>query len=371
MKRTGYLRLWLVPLFTFLPFQVTCSQQSSDGTPNGSPDGNSSMPDPKLERDCPLTVFPVRLAGKSHVQVGQVLAILLEQRGMTRVETNPNEFRPPEGIDLKELTTGFGEFIRGENPGTEFSMFVDVLGTPQAGASAIRVCIVDRRGELVWQDELNDQDPAFRDKRPRDPMQCCMLVVETLRRPLGLRSPKVGSAEGRHARQWAAASNVPNAEELRAVSQHQQKFKALRATVGLAIFPILAGETFSDVHAQELVKSLQVAGWKGARGLDKGPQPRISPDINEQRILWDAARQVREFVRTNPPDADYVLFAHYLLEPTDRSGAKVHAVHVIVCDRKGQWVFVDFQNDHHVDFQDIAPSSVVDCHELVVRRLKP
>jgi hypothetical protein len=44
-------------------------------------------------------------------------------------------------------------------------------------------------------------------------------------------------------------------------------------------------------------------------------------------------------------------------------------VHLIVCDQKGDWVIVDFQNSHHKDFQAINPKSIEDCQRLAVKRL--
>ena len=38
--------------------------------------------------------------------------------------------------------------------------------------------------------------------------------------------------------------------------------------------------------------------------------------------------------------------------------------------RAGDWVIVDFQNDHWEDFQSIDPKTKEDCNRLVVRRMK-
>ena len=46
------------------------------------------------------------------------------------------------------------------------------------------------------------------------------------------------------------------------------------------------------------------------------------------------------------------------------------AVHFVVCDREGEWVIVDFQNDHHGDFQSIDPKTPDDCGRLVAKRLQ-
>jgi hypothetical protein len=92
--------------------------------------------------------------------------------------------------------------------------------------------------------------------------------------------------------------------------------------------------------------------------------------MNEQKVLWDMARGVREFVQAHRPDADYVLYAHYLMGKDASGKTAVGGVHFVICDREGRWVVVDFQNDHHGDFNAVNPKSREDCDQLVARRLK-
>jgi hypothetical protein len=44
-------------------------------------------------------------------------------------------------------------------------------------------------------------------------------------------------------------------------------------------------------------------------------------------------------------------------------------VHFVVCDHNGEWVIVDFQNDHFPDFQAMELKSGDDCDRLVTKRL--
>jgi hypothetical protein len=87
---------------------------------------------------------------------------------------------------------------------------------------------------------------------------------------------------------------------------------------------------------------------------------------NEMQVLWLFARNVREYVRENPADCDYVLFADYWFNPR----GQVWAVHFVVCDRAGDWVIVDLQNSHHKDFQRLEPKTLADCDRLVLKRLE-
>ncbi|MFH1999683.1 MAG: hypothetical protein ABIK28_08385, partial [Planctomycetota bacterium] len=51
-------------------------------------------------------------------------------------------------------------------------------------------------------------------------------------------------------------------------------------------------------------------------------------------------------------------------------GRVAGAVHFALCDRKGDWVIVDFQNNHHDDFNEVSPKSWKDCNALATIRLK-
>jgi hypothetical protein len=92
----------------------------------------------------------------------------------------------------------------------------------------------------------------------------------------------------------------------------------------------------------------------------------VKPDPNEQKALWTVAQKFREHVRANPPQADYVLYADYIMRPPD---GPVGAVHLVVCDREGEWVLVDFQNSHHKDFRKIRPENAEGCGRLAARRM--
>jgi hypothetical protein len=62
-----------------------------------------------------------------------------------------------------------------------------------------------------------------------------------------------------------------------------------------------------------------------------------------------------------------VMLAEYFVNP---AGGPVGAVHFVVCEKSGDWVFVDFQNNTHEDFQRIAPKSIEDCDRLAMNALR-
>jgi hypothetical protein len=90
-------------------------------------------------------------------------------------------------------------------------------------------------------------------------------------------------------------------------------------------------------------------------------------DPNEMKVLWDLAREFRDYAKKNPVDADYVLYADYRFNPQRWQAGFVHFV---VCDRQGEWVLVDMQNSHHPDYQSIKPTSREDCDKLLLKRLE-
>jgi hypothetical protein len=95
------------------------------------------------------------------------------------------------------------------------------------------------------------------------------------------------------------------------------------------------------------------------------PAVKIETGPNEQRRLWQMAQAVRAHLRRTPADADYAIFADYTFAPS----GKAFTVHFIVCEGKGEWVIVDFQNSHHPDFNSMELTSGDDCDRLVIKRL--
>jgi hypothetical protein len=119
----------------------------------------------------------------------------------------------------------------------------------------------------------------------------------------------------------------------------------------------------SAEHLMALIRDEELCQ---ASVLEEGPVLAGEGWPNELHVLWSFARAAREHARDNPVADSYVLFADYWYAPDGR----VWAVHFVVCDGTGEWVIVDLQNNHHADFQRIAPKSNADCDRLVLARLK-
>jgi hypothetical protein len=107
-----------------------------------------------------------------------------------------------------------------------------------------------------------------------------------------------------------------------------------------------------------------------AEASDTDPQLAVKGDPNEQKVLWDTARSFRDFLRNNPPITPHALLADYGLGTSSDGKRTATHVHVILCERDGDWVLVDYQNSHHEDYQRVAPKTADDCNRLVALRLK-
>jgi hypothetical protein len=195
-------------------------------------------------------------------------------------------------------------------------------------------------------------------------------MAERLRCNLGLKESNE-APKGKMAKLWEQKSALPPESERSAMSNRQEMMKKTAKTARLTIFPVRIGSESSEENAKHLAELLQEDKALQVKVSNKSPDLQIKGSSNEQRVLWDMARAFRDYVRNNPSDTEYTLYADYMI--ARKIGEKneiVRAVHFAVCDPKGEWVIVDFQNDYQADFKSVKPKSKEDCDRLVVRRLK-
>ena len=322
-------------------------------------------------KDAALTIVSVQLAGSPSPQVGEAVGLMLERAGMKNLELGGGEFRPPEKADLAQTAKALGEYVRANPPKTEYALFADFLGSPRKGVDEVRGVIVNKQGDVVWQDRQTPDDADFKRVKPTEPLLCCVLLVERLRPVLGLDDPtREDAPEGKLAKRWQQKTGLPGEAEQAALQERQQAFKKAVKTATLLVYPARAGDEVSKDSATNLAKLINEAKLTKAAAADQGPQLTVKGDMNEQKMLWDMARGVREYVQAHRPEAEYVLYAHYLMGKDSSGKDAVGGVHFAVCDRQGQLVIVDFQNDHHDDFQAVNPKSRADCDRLVAKRLE-
>lgn len=142
--------------------------------------------------------------------------------------------------------------------------------------------------------------------------------------------------------------------------------RTLGKSARVAVFPVRVAGAPDAAQGASLAKAL--ADRCSARAVAASVAIEAKPTSNEQLLLWTLAKAFRaQLVASPPADADYALLAEYVTSP-DR--AHVGAVHFVLCTAQGEWVAVDWQNDHHDDFARVAPHDLAGCDALVARRLE-
>lgn len=316
-----------------------------------------------------LTVFPVVVGDSAMKDAGDVLALLLEQEGMTKLETTDAAFRPPAEATFEEGAALFGAFVREHPIETDYALYAAFVGGPKTGVQEIRGVIVDKAGQGVWLDRQTAADQAFQRAKPDCPMDCCVFLAERVRAELNIpKSARDESGEGRIARRLAKSAPGPDKAEFAAMEKRQAAMKQAGRSVTVAVFPVrLSDDEVGREDATHLAALLNEKKLCAAKAVDSPLRVHLEPARNEQKTLWDLARAFQDYVKQNPPEADYALLADYIMHPR---GDRAWAVHFVICDRQGEWVIVDFQNDHWEDFQSIDPKTHDDCGRLVARRLE-
>lgn len=320
--------------------------------------------------DAALTILPVRLAGKPFDRVTEVVGLLLERQGLKNIELGKAPLEPANVADLGRLSAAVGQFVKANPITTGYALYVEYNGDRQTGLNELRAVVVDQTGAVVWTDHLTMQDEAFKKIGDRDPMTLSVLLVEQLSPQLGLNEETAKAARpGKLAALLDQRSGLPPENERVALPGRLQAMKQALPGATLLVYPARVGGNKTSIpSATNIVRSLNDAGLCKAVQADKAILLKASQaDPNELKSLWDLAREFRNFVRANPPPADYALYADYVFNPQNPDQGFVHFV---VCDRKGEWVIVDMQNSHQPDYQSVGIISRERCDQLLVKRLK-
>ena len=314
-----------------------------------------------------LTVFPVQMAGHAREDVAALVAVLLEERGMESIEVDGAVFSPDAEASFGDQAGAFAAFIKERDLSTEYALYGAVIGSPQRGVDEIHSVLVDRSGNVAWSDRQTRESRAMKRSNPSDPMTCTVFLVERLREPLDLLDPtKAGAPEGRWAEYWRTDSLAPTDAELDEMHGRLARLIEAGPTATVLVYPARAGDSWSVECANRLADEINRRGLLDASVAEGRLEFEIQPARNQQRVLWSGARSIQQLVRANPPDADYVILADYLVSGGSR---EARGVHTFLLESDGDWVIVDYQNSHHDDFNRIHPSSPDDCCDLTVIRL--
>ena len=297
-----------------------------------------------------------------------MVGVLLEQQGLKNIELGKTPFTPAE-TNWENLAASVGVFVKGNPITTSYALYAEYNGDHKTGLNELRAVVVDQTGAVVWTDRLTMQDEALKKIEDRDPMTLSVLLVERLGPQLGLNDQTAKAAKpGKLAARLDQRSGLPPENERAALPERQQAMKqALPGATLLVYPPRIGGNKTSVPSATNIVRLLNQADLCKAVPAEQPILLKTSlADPNEMKALWNLAREFRDFVRTNPPAADYALYADYVFNPQN---AEQGFVHFVVCDRKGEWVIVDLQNSHQPDYQSIGIISSDRCDQLLVKRL--
>ena len=313
--------------------------------------------------DASLTILPVRLMGDPFERVSEVVGVLIEQQGLKNIELGKATFDRKTEPGLKALANSVGKFVKGQPVETDYVLYAEMNGDRQKHQiDELISIVVDREGALVWTDTLTSKDEVFRQVEDPDPMGFSVLLVQRLGPQLGLNEETARNAKpGKMAAIMHERSGLPPESEMAALPERQKVLKENLKKSTLIVFPVRTGGKADISGAAGLIRMINDAELcKAALSKDSLLLKSSQEGPNELKILWDLARDFRDYVKKNPQNANYFLYADY---------APPGYVHFVVCDRTGDWVIADLQNSTHPDFMTVNPTSVDGCNKLVVSRL--
>ena len=316
-----------------------------------------------------LTILPVRVGGNPVDRVTEAVGWLLEQKGLKNIELGKTAFDPGNQTRMEKMTVSLGEFVKKDPITTGYALYAEFNG--KGGVDELRAIVVDKSGALVWSDRQTPQDKAWKEMGgDGDLLVCCTVLAERLAPQLGLNEETAKAAKpGKMVRIMNERSGTPPEEETTPLPERQKEMKELGQKATLMVFPArIGGNAVDPASAGDLAKMINEAGLCKAVAATQSVSLKASlADPNELKGLWGMAGEFRDYVKKNPADADYVLYADYVFTPQNWEQG---IVHFVVCDRKGEWVIVDMQNSHHPDYQSIKPASREGCDKLLVKRLE-
>ncbi|MFY9344975.1 MAG: hypothetical protein WAT39_20955 [Planctomycetota bacterium] len=314
----------------------------------------------------PLTLFPIRVLGKTNANVAEALGLVLERHGMPDLQVADQPFDPATA-EWAAVPAAFGAHVRGLAAATppRHSLYAEFLGDPKQGPTEVRFIVVDPQGEVVLVDRQTPTDATFQRTAGRDPdpLGCATLVGERLFELANWRKVKGGVRDGKFAARWQQKSGAPDKKERAAMDKRLAAARAGLATASFAVFSPLWGNA-GDVDAVRFVEAV-------AKGLGcKAAAPvagtlTVAPASNQQKRLFDLAAAVKAALGKQPIDADYAVAMDCGLDPAGKSGF----VNLVVLTKAGELVLADYQNDQHPLFQQHAPKVLADGEKLAVARL--
>ncbi len=315
-----------------------------------------------------VMIYPVIVQGRPNRMVADALGLVLESYGMGSIDAVDGNFMPQAGQAWEQTAIAFGEYVKEHPAEGNYGLLAEYLGSPNTGPTEVRWLIVDRSGKLVLSDRQQKSDADFKRTAARDPdpMGCSVLVGERVFSRTGWKKNESENPNGRFAKLWAEKSGIPSEAERDAMKSRAAKLKTGIGTANVSVYPTRAAGTNDRASGERIAAAMTKR--LGCRAVCVGSpvEIRMNPSPNEQKLLWDFARGFRDHVRSHPPEGEYAVLADFLMKSPN---GPVGGVHFVICDKAGEWVIVDFQNNQWPDFQRIDPKNIEDCERLAVERI--
>ncbi len=311
----------------------------------------------------PVVMYPVYAMRDVHANIGDTVGLILEKGGMREISPCSLVFVREQEAEWEAVVSAFGRSVAAHSPAAEYALYAEIDGSPQNGTKEIRTVVVDRAGQVVWADRAAKGSGAFMKYNPANPMGCAQLIAGEFLDELGV-SSSTAPRNGTMQRHWQASSGMPSDTERNQMQTRLAECKTKGAARKFVVYPAQVWREASAESMSHLCELFEENKLGKASPAKHAPVFAISGNSNEQKRLWDLARAFKKYIRNHTPDADYALLPEYTMA---KDG--VHTVHFILVDSRGEWVVVDFQNDHHADFNKIAPKTVADGDQLVIKRL--
>jgi hypothetical protein len=318
-----------------------------------------------------LTILPVPVGGNPFDRVAEAVGWMLEQKGLKNIELGKTAFKPGSETDMAQVAVSLGEFVKKNPIPTEYALYAEFNG--QGGVNELRAVVVDKSGALVWSNRQTPRDKPWKDMGgDGDLMVCITAVVQSVAPQFGLNDETAKAAKpGKMAAIMAERSGSPPDDQTAPLAGRQKEMKKAMPQATLVVFPVrarMADNAAEAGSAADLAKMINDAGLCKAEPAKQSLLLKASQDDpNLMKVMWDLAREFRDYVQKNPVDADYVLYADYRFNPQLWQAGFVH---FIVCNRKGEWVIADRQNSDNPDYQSVKPASKEGCDKLLVKRLE-
>ena len=356
-----------------------CGQGAAFGGENDDPVREK----PKTADERSITVFPINVKpGKNmllefRTMMATIVGSFLERADLKNVELGQGEFVPPDTNDAAEIAKAFARYVREHSIKTRYALFGQFVGTPKTGAKAIVTVLVDRSGKIVL--AKRDTPGMFSSLVglwPKCPMECSLFVARRVQTHWGLPDPlRAGAPKGgKMATLVDKRSTIPPKAEREAMQKRLETMKKGLKDRRMTVYPVHLADGTDTGCTEKLVDAINSRGLFKAVAGTVDPGLKVKGSFNEQRVLWGAARSFQEFIRKTPPRSEYALYVDYgICGPSVKTppGMRREAafVHLVLCDRRGEWVMVDFQNSHQHDFKKIEPKTCEGCNRLAVMRL--